>query len=170
MRAGTSTPGLACVSSAPASRRFAPRLLALALPIGLACATPQPPAGDEAARHAQLRIALEAGEELYRQAEYVRAAERFRSAVDVANALGRQQAARNATAAECTSWLLARCLPELGDCTRRLEWFVRRERNSDPGVNTLLALGALADGRPLPSHPVPAPVHEMLRATAAEVK
>jgi len=143
---------------------------ALALALSLACAAPKPPPGDESARRAQLQLALETGEELYRSGEYVRAGERFRAAGDLANVLGQPTTARSATAAECTAWLLARCLPELGDCTQRLEWFVRRERSSDPGVNTLLALGAVAGRRSLPSHQMPSAVQELLRATAAEAK
>ncbi|MBW2270545.1 MAG: hypothetical protein JRH16_18420, partial [Deltaproteobacteria bacterium] len=75
---------------------------------------------------------------------------------------------RKATTAECTAWLQARKLGELASCTERLEALHRRERRSDPGLNTLLAMGAVAGDRPIPPFRVPSAVHPILRAAAKE--
>ncbi len=75
---------------------------------------------------------------------------------------------RRAMTGECTSWLRARRLGELAECTERLEALQRRQRRSDPGLNTLLAIGAIAGGRPLPPFKVPNAVHPIVRASAME--
>jgi hypothetical protein len=73
---------------------------------------------------------------------------------------------RKATTAECTAWLRARRLEDLDACAMRLEALQRRERRSDPGLNTLLAIGAIAGDRPLPPFRVPTAVHPIVRASA----
>ena len=75
---------------------------------------------------------------------------------------------RKTTTAECAAWLRARRLGELAGCTERLEALQRKGRRSDPGLNTLLAMGAVAGGRPLPPFRVPSAVHPILRASAKE--
>ena len=75
---------------------------------------------------------------------------------------------RRATQAECTSWLRARRLSDFSECTSRLETLHRREHRADPGLNTLLAMGAVAGGRPIPPFRVPAAVHPIVRAAAKE--
>jgi hypothetical protein len=96
------------------------------------------------------------------------AACRFADAADAASALGDRELERRATAAECASWLRAGQLPQLGDCAARLEFLQRRAPRSDPGVNTLVALGALSAGRPLPALRLPEPVHAVLQQAAQE--
>ena len=49
-----------------------------------------------------------------------------------------------------------------------LETLHRKEHRADPGLNTLLAMGAVAGGRPIPPFRVPAAVHPMVRAAAKE--
>ena len=131
-------------------------VLALAV---LSCASPPPPADTRAAERA-----LRVGVGLYDAGEYVRAAEHFHEA---AHGL-RGTRARDATAAECVAWLRAQRLHELDTCSHRLAGLVRRDRRSDPGVNTLVALGALAGDRPRPPYRVPREVEPLLRE-AAEV-
>ena len=75
---------------------------------------------------------------------------------------------RKTTTAECAAWLRARQLSELDSCGRRLEALHRRERRSDPGLNTLIAMGAVAGQRPLPPFRVPSAVHPIVRAAAQE--
>jgi hypothetical protein len=96
------------------------------------------------------------------------AARRFEDAADAASEIGDRELERRATAAECASWLRAGQLPQLGDCTARLESLQRRAQRSDPGVNTLVALGSLSAGRPLPSLRLPEPVHAVLQEAAKE--
>jgi hypothetical protein len=103
---------------------------------------------------------------LYDQGEFVLAATRFSEAAHGLRSAGHRERAREATAAECTAWLRARRLRELDDCSERLSALVRRSRHSDPGVNTLIALGAVAGDRPLPPYRVPPRVQRLLRATA----
>ena len=57
---------------------------------------------------------------------------------------------------------------DLAACSERLETLQRKGRRSDPALNTLLAMGAVAGGRPLPPFRVPSAVHPIIRATAKE--
>jgi hypothetical protein len=129
----------------------------------LACATTQ--AGRITG---PLPPSVEAGLELYEQGEYERAGARFREAVAVAEARGDRELELRATTAECTAWLAARRLAELAECGERLERQARRERRSDPGVNTLVAMAAIAGERPLPSLRTPAEVRSVLRQAVRE--
>ena len=70
--------------------------------------------------------------------------------------------------AACTAWLRARELAELADCTSQLEYLQRHSRRSDPGVNTLIAMGAIAGGRPLPPFRVPNAIQPLLQQAAQE--
>ena len=101
-------------------------------------------------------------------AEEVAAGHRFHAAAGGAERCGSLSMERRATQAECTSWLRARRLSEFSECTARLETLHRKERRADPGLNTLLAMGAVAGGRPIPPFRVPAAVHPMVRAAAKE--
>jgi hypothetical protein len=121
-----------------------------------ACQTPPPPDPD-AAR--MVRENLDAGLDLYAAGDFVLAAQRFQDGAPME---------RKATTAECTAWLRARRLGDLSSCTLRLEALHRKERRSDPGLNTLLAMGAVAGHRALPPFRVPGAVHPMVRAAAKE--
>ena len=59
-------------------------------------------------------------------------------------------------------------LGELAECSQRLERLQRRERRSEPGVNTLIALGAIAGQRPPPALRIPNTVEPLFRQTAKE--
>ena len=135
--------------------------------LALSCA--RAPAGDPlAGSPARIRAAVETGLDLYASREFGMAARRFGEAADAASEIGDSELARRATAAECASWLRAQQLAALSDCTERLESLQRRARQSDPGVNTLVALGALSAGRPLPPLRIPEPVHAVLQEAAKE--
>jgi hypothetical protein len=81
---------------------------------------------------------------------------------------GQRELERQARAAECTAWLWARRIDRFASCTDRLEGLQRRARHSDPGVNTLIALGAIAGERPPPPLRIPRDVQPLLRAAATE--
>jgi hypothetical protein len=115
-----------------------------------------------------VRENVESGLNLYDAGDYVLAAQRFRDAADGAQRCGDLSMERKATTGECTAWLLARRLDQLSECTLRLEGLHRKERRSDPGLNTLLAMGAVAGGRPIPPFRVPSAVHPIVRAAAQE--
>lgn len=137
------------------------------LVVGGGCQSPRPATPDPAeARMVMDRV--EAGLDLYDAGDYVLAARRFREAADGARRCEDLPMQRRATTAECTSWLRARRLGALAECTGRLETLHRKERRSDPGLNTLLAMGAVAGGRRLPALRVPTAVHPMVRAAAKE--
>ena len=124
----------------------------------------------EQSRAAQ-RVVMEhvdAGLNLYESGDFVLAARRFESAGAGAKRCGDLSMERRAVTGACTSWLRARRLGELAECTARLEALQRRERRSDPGLNTLLAIGAIAGGRPLPPFKVPNAVHPIVRGSAME--
>lgn len=140
-------------------------LVAALVPVALACQSPPRPDPAEARR---VRANVEAGLNLYDAGDFVLAAHRFHDAAEGARRVRSLPTERKATTAECTSWLRARRLAELADCTQRLETLHRRERRSDPGLNTLLAMGAVAGGRPIPPFRVPTAVHPMVRAAAKE--
>jgi hypothetical protein len=106
------------------------------------------------------------GFDLYDGGEYVLAARRFHSAVDLAVVLDDEESRRRATAGECVCWLRARKLAELAECSQRLEAVQSRQRRPDPGVNTLIALGSIAGGHPLPTLRLPVAVAPVIRASA----
>jgi hypothetical protein len=105
---------------------------------------------------------------LYESGDFVLAARRFREAGRGARGFGDLTLERKATTAECTAWLRARRLRDVSECTLRLEGLHRRERRADPGLNTLLAMGAVAGGRPIPPFRVPTAVHPIVRAAVKE--
>ncbi len=115
-----------------------------------------------------MRADVDSGLSLYGSRDFVLAAQRFREAANGARRCGVLPMERKATTAECTAWLQARKLGDFSACTERLEGLHRRERRSDPGLNTLLAMGALAGDRPIPPFRVPSAVHPILRAAAKE--
>ena len=128
--------------------------------------TPNPPPDLNEAR--RVRADIEGGLNLYDAGDFVLAAHRFHAAAQGAERCGSLSMERRATQAECTAWLRARRLGEFSECTGRLEVLHREEQRADPGLNTLLAMGAVAGGRPIPPFRVPAAVHPMVRAAAKE--
>jgi hypothetical protein len=127
-----------------------------------ACATQSPPPAS--GNVVRLDRAITAGLDLYEAREYAVAAERFHEAAREAYALNDRETERNALAAECTSWLLAQKQSEFATCTERLAKRHRKARRPDPGLGTLLAMGAIAGDRPMPPFRVPAEVTPVLRA------
>ncbi len=98
------------------------------------------------------------------------AARRFADAAKQAAPVNARELERRATSAECVSWLRARELNALTECAGRLERLQRRARRADPGVNTLVAVGALAGGRPLPRLRIPNGVRPLLVAAGKEAR
>lgn len=142
-------------------------LLTLTL-LTLACATPPAPAYQRsqlAALH-ELQSDIDAALELYESGEFTVAARHFEAASVTAHSLRAARREKDALASACMSWLRARRLRELGDCTERLETLQRMHPRSEPGVNTLIALGAIAAGRPLPSLMIPRNVRPLVQASA----
>jgi hypothetical protein len=111
---------------------------------------------------------LSAGLALYESSDYTLAARRFHQAVRHARAAGDRKFEKQAVTAECTAWLRARELSELADCTSQLEYLQRHSSRSDPGVNTLIAMGAIAGHRPLPPFRVPNDIQPLLQQAAQE--
>lgn len=109
-----------------------------------------------------------AGLDLYEAAEFAVAADRFHSAAAQARAARDRTLEKKAVTAECTARLRARALADLAECTSRLERLQRRARRSEPGVNTLVALGAIAGQRPLPTLRIPNTVQSLVQAAAVE--
>ena len=142
-------------------------VIAALVPVFAACET-TPPAMPDPEEARRVRADVEGGLNLYDAGDFVLAAHRFRSAAEGAERCGSLSMERRATQAECTSWLRARRLGDFSDCTQRLETLHRREHRADPGLNTLLAMGAVAGGRPIPPFRVPAAVHPIVRAAAKE--
>lgn len=141
--------------------------VAALVPVFAACqATPNPPPDPNEAR--RVRADIEGGLNLYDAGDFVLAAHRFHAAAEGAERCGSLSMERRATQAECTSWLRSRRLADFSECTGRLETLHRKEQRADPGLNTLLAMGAVAGGRPIPPFRVPAAVHPMVRAAAKE--
>ena len=164
----TSTGGRRTNEGAERWRRAAIVAAIAALTLSLACQTPPPAKADDGAAAAEVRANIDSGLALYEAGDFTLAARRFREAASGARECGVLPMERKATTAECTSWLQARKLDQLSSCTERLEALHRRERRSDPGLNTLLAMGAMAGDRPLPPFRVPSAVHPILRAAAKE--
>jgi hypothetical protein len=111
-----------------------------------ACARPSADAQREA--QAELRSRLDTGLALYADGEYAVAAPHF----------------------ECAAWLRAREVDLFAACSERLAAVQRELRRSDPGRNTLVALGAVAGRRPLPDLRVPDNVRPLLQDVAREFR
>jgi hypothetical protein len=153
-----------------ARRRRAAAAAAVAALTGLAaCAGPGGPGGlrDPAAWRAA-SSAVHAGVDLYEAGDTVLAARRFAEAAEGAHRAGDWSLERRATAAECMAWLQARELASLDGCSRRLEGLQRRARRTDPGVNTLIAVGAVAGARPMPRLRIPIAVRPFVAAANRE--
>ena len=139
--------------------------LALAAVLQSACAAP-PSREPRRIPFAPATESLRAGLALYAADEFARAGEQFRDAASAARAIGDRDLAHRATIAECTSWLRARRMSELCGCAETLSDSQRRRRSSDPRVNTLISLAALAGGGPLPPVRTPSAVRVVLRSAA----
>jgi hypothetical protein len=142
--------------------------LIAAVGVAAGCATGPTSLGRPTPTAAQARANVTAGLDLYESGEFVLAARRFHVASTQASALHERALEKKAVTGECTAWLRARRLEELAECTARLERLQRRERRSDPGVNTLIALGAIAGQRPPPALRIPNTVEPLFRQTAKE--
>ena len=152
---------------AMARRCRAAAVAAVAALLGLsACNTSYPRVRPQQGDPQAVMEAVQSGLDFYTSADYVVAARRFEEAARGARVCGDLTMERKATAAECTSWLRARRLENLDACGMRLEALQRQERRSDPGLNTLLAMGAIAGDRPLPPFRVSTAVHPIMRASA----
>jgi len=132
------------------------------------CETLAVPASRPSLAAAQARANVRTGLGLYESAEYSLAARSFHAGAVRAHAAGDRVLEKKAVTAECTSWLRGRQLAELAECTQRLEDLQRRGRRSEPGVNTLIAFGAIAGQRPLPQLRIPNTVQSLVRQAAAE--
>lgn len=130
-----------------------------------ACA--KPPAPD---RIAEMHAQLDAGLALYGGGEYALAAPHFAGAARTASLIGDRESEARARAAECTAWLRARDLVGFSRCSEALGAAQRRLRRSDPGRNTLVALGAVAGRRPLPDLRLPDTVRPLLQEVAREFR
>ncbi len=116
------------------------------------------------------RASIDVGLELYASGEVILAAHRFQDASYHAAVSGDADLERRAVAAECMAWLRARELPVFSDCTQRLEGLQREARHADPGVNTLIGLGAVAADRPLPPLRIPNEVLPVVRAARKDIR
>ena len=143
---------------APGARRLAVCLL---LAGSLGCASTGPRAVPGA-----VDADAQAGLDLYAAGEFEMAAHRFGAAAAEARRCREPELERRARAAECTAWLRAGRPGRFAACTDRLETLQSRARVSDPGINTLIALGAIAGGRPLPPLRLPGEVRPVLRAVS----
>ncbi len=142
--------------------------IAVALFTG-ACATDSlSPAGLPAPGPSELHTAIEDGIRLYDAGEYALAGGRFREASGLAESFGERELAFQAVTAACTSWLLARRLPEFDDCTETLAFLQRRTHRTTPGTNALVALGAYAGQRPVPPVRVPPEVRGVVSQNRGE--
>lgn len=150
----------------PAGRALSFTLFAVAA-VQFACAAPPRPYPRNINTAPE---SLRAGLELYEAHEFDRAGAQFRSAGHSAREIGDRDLAHRALVAECTSWLRARNMPELRICAEGLQASQRRMRSSDPRVNTLIAMAAIAGGQPLPSLRTPSAVRVVLRGAAEGVQ
>lgn len=158
------TPGGAGRRRAGAAAATAAAVLA-----SVSCAMPPPvPNAQRELEARAVRENIDAGLHLYAAGDFVLAARRFENAAGGAARCGDLAMERKTVTAACTAWLRARRLDDLSGCTLRLEGLHRRERRSDPGLNTLMAMGAVAGRRPLPPFKVPTAVHPIVRASAME--
>jgi hypothetical protein len=146
--------------------RLAGAAAALLLVPLLACAAPQ--RQPRTIRAVPLTESLRAGLDLYAADEFGRAGAQFRAVSRAAGARSDRDLAHRSMIAECTSWLRARRMQEFCSCAGYLEESQRRMRTSDSRVNTLIALSALAEGKPLPSLRTPSAVRVVLRDAAEE--
>lgn len=140
---------------------------ALCTIVSVACVAPAPTADTMEAR--AVRSKLDSGLDLYEAGDFEVAGHRFRDAAAGARRCRDAEMERRARAAECAAWLRARRLDAFAECTAALEPLQRRARRSDPGVNTLVALGAIAGGRSSGVLRVPNAVAPDLREVAKEV-
>lgn len=134
----------------------------------VACASGGPVGPSRMGSAARYERAVRAGLDLYDAAEYELAALRFEDAAVEGAGLRDRDAEKRAVIAECTAWLRGRRLPELAECTERLEVLHRRSDHAEPGLGALLALGAIAGGRPLPSFRIDPAVQPLIRASHEE--
>ncbi len=139
-------------------------LLTVFAVFAMACATGPPPA-PAAAGFVEREV--EAGMGLYAGGNYLLAADRLRAAAEEAERCDQPEAAVRIRVGECTAWLRGGNLAAFRRCTRRLEALQRQLGRSEPGINTLLALGAIARGEALPPYRLPASVRRLLQTTAA---
>ena len=146
--------------------RGAARAVALAaLVLPMACAGLHGPTDAPAdASYWEARASIDVGLELYGSGEAVLAAHRFEDASYHARVSDDFDLERIAVAAQCMAWLRARELPRFAACTQRLEDLQRESPHSDPGVNALIALGAVAGDRPLPPLRIPNEILPVVRA------
>jgi hypothetical protein len=152
------------------SPRGAARLGPLAASVALAlfgltaCVAPTGrPVAPDPGVGAEARDAISDGVRLYESGEYAMAARRFATGADLAEQLHDLPLAWRATAAECTSWLLVRDLRMFDDCSVRLEAVQSRNHEASGGTNALIALGAVAGGRPQPAVNIPGAVRTVTR-------
>ena len=110
----------------------------------------------------ELRRALGKGLELYDEGELVLAAAWFEEAAQHAQKLEDRTTARDATAAACVAWMRARQLAEFSSCAESLEGLQVALGVSDPGINVLIAFGAIAAARPPPHLAIPEAIGEVL--------
>jgi hypothetical protein len=134
----------------------------------LGCETPAAVPHRGPSNLAAAKSNLASGLGLYESADYTMAARRFEEAAQRARAGGDRALEKQAVTAECTAWLRARELSEFTDCTTHLEYLQRHSRSSDPGVNTLIAMGAIAGDRPLPPFRLPSAIQPLMQQAAQE--
>jgi hypothetical protein len=132
------------------------------------CANAPMPSPRGTSHAASARSNLTAGLGLYESSEFALAARRFDTAAQQASAAGDRELEKQAVAAECLAWLRARNRSELSECTPHLEYLQRHSQHSDAGVNTLIAMGAIAGERPLPSFHLPTAIQPLLQQAAQE--
>ena len=141
----------------------------IALLVGVAgCETVVTPEPRPGVSVAQARASVRSGLGLYESAEYTLAARSFHAGAYQAREAGDFVLEKKAITAECTSWLRGRQIAELAECTQRLERIQRLDRRSEPGINTLIAFGAIAGERPLPQLRIPNTVQPLVRQAAEE--
>lgn len=170
MRHSIRTRGPSPTARGPEGRtRLRTATAALVAAVALAaCATPS--ADAQRAAQAELRSRLDTGLALYADGEYAVAAPHFAHAARIAQQYGPRDLQARARAAECTAWLRAREVDLFAACSERLGVVQRKLRRSDPGRNTLVALGAVAGRRPLPDLRVPDNVRPLLQDVAREFR